>query len=102
MAEVAGQSQPTTAPAASKAPDVKVPKEAAGVFVLSGHAGRPFNIDGKGFGDEAGSVTIGDRTISVSRWIDRSIKGTLPADLKPGSVVVRTANGVSMSGTFAG
>lgn len=62
-------------------------------FVVSGRVGGAFNIDGAGFGDEQGSLTISDRHIETTRWNDRSIKGQLPKDMKPGTVEVKSPTG---------
>lgn len=72
-------------------------------LVISGRLGGAFNIDGVGFGYEPGSLTISERHIETTRWNDVSIKGQLPADLKPGKVEVKAPTGkVLQTGTWKG
>jgi hypothetical protein len=68
-------------------------------IVIHGRPGGPFTIDGSGFGDAPGTVLVGGRALSVTRWNDRSIKGTLPPDIKDGDIVVQTTAG-DKKGTF--
>lgn len=60
-------------------------------FVFSGrHAGGAFGIVGEGFGS-SGSLTISGRPVPTTLWTDKDIRGMLPADLKPGEVIVHGA-----------
>jgi hypothetical protein len=60
---------------------------------ISGVAGGPFNIEGKGYGTTAGTVIISGRVLPTTSWQDHVIKGMLPMDLPPGPVSVKTATG---------
>ena len=75
-----------------------------GTLRMSGKAGKPYNIDGQGFGDGSGSssVAVSGRLIPFTRWVDHSIKGLLPPDLKSGEVIVRTNEGKEIRGKFEG
>ena|SRR6266496_5533566 len=75
-----------------------------GQLVMSGKAGKPFSIDGQGFGNGEGdvSVAVSGRLVMTTRWNDHSIKGELPKDIKPGDVVVRTSEGKEIKGKFDG
>lgn len=69
-------------------------------FVFSGRrAGGAFGIVGEKFGS-SGSLTIGGRPIATSLWTDKDIRGTLPADLLPGDVVLTGATGVVQKGVW--
>ena len=74
-------------------PEVATATAAKNACEVSGRPGLNFNIDGEGFGEEPGTVTIAGRTLETSRWIDRSIKGALPTDIVEGPVIVKCADG---------
>lgn len=67
--------------------------------VVSGDAvlGGPFNIYGDHFGPR-GTLRIGDREITIGRWDDNVIGGSLLPGTK-GAVVLTTSKGVR-HGTF--
>lgn len=71
---------------------------------MSGKAGKPFSIDGEGFGDASSDATleISGRLVPFTRWNDRSIKGELPRDIKPGKFIIRTSSGKVIEGKFNG
>lgn len=65
-----------------------------------GRPGGPFNIEGEGFGT-GGSVVIAGRTVEITRWNDRSVKGMLPADLPAtGDVTLTPAGGTPFTGKW--
>lgn len=72
-----------------------------GGLTIIGRPGGPFNIDGVGFGDGKGELRVGNRTIDVTRWNDKSIKGTLPADIGDGDIYLRTAGGAELKGKYS-
>lgn len=67
---------------------------------ISGRAGGPFSIDGDGFGSTQGKVSVGGSTLTITRWSDTSIKGTLPDDVDDGDIVVKPASGPEYRGTY--
>lgn len=86
------------APETTAEQDAKAVKAAATTtkpvpVAVVGRPGGPFTIDGTGFGNAMGSVSISGRTVEITRWKDTSIKGMLPADLAPGDVVVKSVSG---------
>jgi len=68
--------------------------------VVTGDAvlGGPFNIYGSGFGASKGTLSIGGRDITIGRWDDTVIGGSLPPGTK-GAVALTTDKGVR-HGTF--
>lgn len=69
-------------------------------FVFAGRrAGAAFGITGEQFGS-SGSLTIGKRPIPTTLWSDKDIRGTLPADVQPGEIVVTGGTGVVQKGTW--
>jgi hypothetical protein len=62
------------------------------VVIGDAKLGGPFNIDGPGLGNSAGSLTIAGQVIKTTSWTDLHIKGTVPAGLK-GEVVLTTSSG---------
>lgn len=102
MADSVGAAATTAPSVTPPAPSTKPPIESAPPqFTFSGRPGSPFNIDGIGFGDVPGVVTVGNRVVVTTRWIDRSIKGVLPKDVKAGPVVVQTDTN-TQTGVFNG
>lgn len=67
---------------------------------FSGTLGGPFGIYGLGFGDMPGTVTLNGAPMVITRWRDKSIKGTMPIITKPWSIVVITADGTKFTGKF--
>lgn len=63
-----------------------------GQIVVSGRAGGPFMIQGADFGMVPGTVVVGDRNVEVTRWNNRSIKGMMPQDIRPGNVTVKVGD----------
>lgn len=97
------------APEATAAPVPAAATVAPGEIVFSGAIGGPFSIDGKGgFGEQStvanfvapGSVLVNGRAVNVTRWKDKSIKGTLPADVTYGPVVVQAPGNKTFNGHF--
>ena len=81
---------------------VKKEHEAANrVFVLNGVPGGAFSIDGPGLGaGGAGHVlSVNGVLVPTTRWDDRSIRGTLPPDAKPGPVTIQAGPKV-LKGTY--
>jgi hypothetical protein len=87
-------SGPLPGAAGSVAPSVQ-----PGELVISGTAGGPFNIRGARF-DQIGKVTFGGREVTVTKWENNVIKGTLPADIEKGEVVVTDGTGKVQKGHF--
>lgn len=90
-----GETRQTTAEEDQKADEerAKVLAQTAGLsgdqISISGRPGGPFMIQGVDFGMVPGQIMVGDRMVEVTRWNNRSIKGTMPPDIKPGDVQVK-------------
>jgi hypothetical protein len=84
--------------AAKKAYDLK--HGPAKAVQLAGVPGGAFAIEGSGFGDAAGTVVVNGVLVPTTRWNDHTIRGTLPANVTPGSVSITTATGAVVPGTF--
>jgi hypothetical protein len=65
---------------------------------VSGSPGGAFSIHGSGFGS-SGTLTIAGRQVKTTAWGDNRIKGTLPADIASGEVVI-DSGGKKQTGTF--
>ena len=61
--------------------DAEDKKAADGPIYIEGLAGEVFNVRGDGFG-ASGSMTVGGTPVKITRWDDKNIRGTLPADAK--------------------
>jgi hypothetical protein len=69
--------------------DAAAAKKAAPVpFTFSGTVGHAFAIYGQNLGSE-GTLLIGDRPVTATKWTQTNIKGVVPSDLEPGKVVVK-------------
>lgn len=68
--------------------------------VLAGTPGGAFAIDGSGFGDAAGTIVVNGVLVPTTRWSDHTIRGTLPANVKPGNVSITTSTGAVVPGTY--
>jgi hypothetical protein len=86
--------------AANRTPTEAQIADANAPISLKARAGYPFNLEGRGFGNEKGVLTVNGRTLETSRWNDRSVKGQLPHDIESGEVTLRTASGHERKGTF--
>lgn len=56
-------------------------------FVFAGRPNQAFTIRGNGFG-ASGTLRIGDTQVLTSAWGNNVIRGVMPADAKPGDVVI--------------
>jgi hypothetical protein len=68
-------------------------------FVLSGAPGSAFSVDGPGLGT-GGTLTVNGVVVPTTRWDDRSIRGILPVDAKPGPVVIQQTGGKTLNGKY--
>lgn len=64
------------------------PDKPKAAFEFIGGPGTPFNINGKGFGEQVGQLSIGGYAVAPTRWNDTSIKGMVPGNLPPGPTEV--------------
>lgn len=103
-AALAGLGKPAAPPAKPTSVTAKIPE---GEIVFTGVVGGHFNVDGNGFGPSSsaanfvapGSVLVNDRSVTITRWKDTSIKGVLPDDIEYGPVVVQ-CRGKKWNGYF--
>jgi hypothetical protein len=84
--------------AAKKAYDEKHAKPAG--IRLAGVPGGAFAVEGSGFGNETGTVMVGGVLVPTTRWSDHTIRGVLPANVKPGDLTVTTSDGTAHKGTY--
>lgn len=57
-------------------------------FAFSGRVGGAFNIEGEGFGDNPGTLLIGNYHVAVTSWRDHLLKGQLPEGIPNGPISV--------------
>lgn len=97
---------PATAPAATSKP--KPDFRIAANDVERTDIGGNFHINGKGFGDQVGSVTVNgrqayvtlDEDTKVAAWDDENIYGQLPPMSVSGEVIVTTHDGKTQRGVL--
>ena len=69
-------------------------------FNAAGERGALWSIDGKGFGEAPGTVTMGGISLPIVEWTDAHISGVWPGDREIGPLVVTSANGHQWTGHF--
>lgn len=66
----------------------------------SGAAGDTIRVDGENFGDEAGTVMLGSRSMEIAFWTNGQVRAVVPKEAATGPLRVQSAAGASNAVTF--